>query len=69
MSALLDDTEVPSPQHYVYDTIEVVKTGRTAHRKSQFAGKTLIIYEIIPADPESIQFKKWVTEDLLYTID
>lgn len=57
------------PQTFVFETTEVKKTGRTARKKSAMTGKDLIMFEIIPADPEGIQFKKWVSEDQLFTID
>ena len=59
----------PAPQTYVFETTEVKKTGRTARKKSTMTGKDLIMFEIVPADPEGIQFKKWVSEDQLFTID
>lgn len=62
-------TPSTEPQTYVFETTEVKKTGRTARKKSAMTGKDLIMFEIVPADPEGIQFKKWVSEDQLFTID
>ncbi len=63
-------TENPlPPKTFVYETTEVVKTGRTARKKSQMTGKDQVMFEITPVDPESIQWKKWVPEDQLYIID
>lgn len=61
---------VAEPQiTFVFETTEVKKTGRTARRKSGMTGKDLIMFEITPIDPEGIQWKKWVPEDQLFTID
>lgn len=59
----------PPTVSYVFETTECVKTGRTARKKSNMTGLDLIMYEIAPKDPESIQWKKWVPEDQLYVID
>lgn len=60
----------PNPQHFVFETTEVKKTGRTARKRSTM-NKTveMVMFEITPADPESIAWKKWVQESELYIID
>lgn len=63
------DSSPQAPQTFVFETTEVKKTGRTARKRSGMTGKDLIMYEITPVDPEAIQWKKWVPEDQLFTID
>lgn len=59
-------------QTYIYDSVEVRKTGRTATKQKEAriskVTKTDILYEIEPLDTNMYQWKKWVKEDELYTI-
>ena len=58
-----------SDQTYIYDSTEVKFTGRVATRPSTISpGKFLEVREIVPVDPEVIQFKKWVKVEDLYTV-
>jgi hypothetical protein len=52
---------------YVHEGLEVKLTGRQA-RKELRSGKVSIVYEIAPADSESISFKKWVHMKELFEI-
>lgn len=56
---------------YVYDGVEVKKTGRTAERKiNAMSGAPAVhhtIYEIQPVDPD-LDWKKWVDPKLLYKV-
>jgi hypothetical protein len=69
LSARRITTTPPAKQTYVFETVEVQKTGRTARKKSAMTGKDQILFEVEPVDKESIQWKKWVPEDQLYIID
>jgi hypothetical protein len=55
---------------FIYDGVEVKYTGRVAKRPSTLsANKVLEVREIVPVDPESIQFKKWVKPEDLFVVD
>ena len=70
LSARRITSKEASPEKtFVFETVEVRKTGRTARKKSAMTGKDQILYEVEPIDKESIQWKKWVPEDQLYVID
>lgn len=63
-------------QYFVYDGLEVVKTGRIASRAQEVRGyngsrKVLeTVVEITPIVKDgSLQWKKWVREDELYVIN
>lgn len=51
---------------YVYEGVEVIKTGRTASRST--ARKRITLYEIKPYDNENGSWSKWVKYDELYEI-
>lgn len=55
---------------YVYDGVEVRKTGRTASKESPtLRGKrTVTLVEITPVGDDD-GWKKWVDEDSLYVVD
>jgi hypothetical protein len=53
---------------YVYDSVEVVKTSRTAS-KNLSSGKKDLLIEITPAASTTGTWKKWVREIDLYEID
>lgn len=61
---------------YIYDNIEVKKTGRIAQKKQKQkttrSNRTPIIedvvFEITPSDPENGHWKKWVKDTDLYII-
>lgn len=55
--------------NYVYENIEVRKTGRKAERKLGTSTKTQQVVEITPVSSYDGDWKKWVTPDILYTID
>lgn len=58
------------PTTYVYEGTEVVMTGRTAQKPSTLSAHImLIMYEIQPADKETITWKKWVKMDQLFIVD
>jgi len=52
---------------YVFENIEVVKTGRTATRKLP-SGKSDILIEVTPADQNLASWKKWVNPNTLFTV-
>jgi hypothetical protein len=56
---------------FVYDGVEVVKTGRTAAREMRAVGnrdpKKLILVEIKPVDTD-LDWKKWVDPNQLFII-
>ncbi len=62
-----------SDETYVYDGVEVKKTGRTAVRKIARAwpeGTTAgvhVLYEIQPVDKD-LDWKKWVDDKALYQV-
>lgn len=53
---------------FVYDDVEVRKTGREAH-KPVVGGKQITLCEITPNDPDTGTWKKWVNPSALFTID
>lgn len=53
---------------YVYDSVEVIKTSRTAS-KNLSSGKKDSLIEITPAASTTGTWKKWVREIDLYEID
>ncbi len=59
------------PTTWVFDGVEVVKTGREATREvgrtTLRSGRVLSLVEIKPLD-ESIEWKKWVSPDHLYVV-
>lgn len=63
-------------EYFVYDGIEVIKTGRIASKDQQVRGYngtrkvTEVVVEITPV-PRSgeLSWKRWVREDELYIID
>ncbi len=54
-------------QTYVYEQVEVKKTGRTASQKLR-SGKVDIIYEITPVDSMNGSWRKWVREDQMFQV-
>jgi hypothetical protein len=50
---------------YVYDNVEVKKTGRQAERALR-AGKEDVIFEITPVDQRDGTWRKWVRDADLY---
>ena len=52
---------------YVYDNIEVQKTGRTATKELK-SGKTDKLFEVTPINSMNGQWKKWVRDEELFTI-
>ena len=61
------------PETYVHNGIEVVTTGRTAHKKIEGRGRRVasridLLHEITPADAEQGSWKKWVRKEELYQI-
>jgi hypothetical protein len=61
-------TDAPSEQTYVFENIEVRKTGRTAKNKLR-SGKIDELVEITPVDTSVGGWKKWVREDILFEVD
>lgn len=54
-------------QTYVFENVEVKKTGRKAQNKLR-SGKTDELVEVTPTDSTVGSWKKWVREDLLFTV-
>lgn len=59
-----DDGVIPT---YVYENVEVRKTGRRAERKLK-SGKVDVVIEITPMDTIVGTWKKWVIEDTLFEV-
>lgn len=58
-----------SEKTYVYENVEVRKTGRTATRPSISKNNSEItLYEITPLHEYDGLWKKWVMENALFTI-
>lgn len=57
-----------SEERFVYDGIEVRKTGRTASKPS-IGGKRQTLVEIEPVYDYDGLWKKWVHENALFEID
>lgn len=53
---------------YVFDNVEVKKTGRNAQRKLK-SGKVDELFEITPVDEHVGQWKKWVHEVELFAVE
>lgn len=56
-----------TPQRYVYDNVEVIKTGRMA-KKPLRSGKVDELFEITPAETIDGAWKKWVREIELFEV-
>ena len=54
--------------NYVYENIEVKKTGRTASRTIGTSTKIQVVVEITPTDEDDGTWKKWVNPDQLFVI-
>lgn len=52
---------------YVYENVEVRKTGRKAERKLK-SGKNDTVVEITPVDSITGSWRKWVSEDILFEV-
>lgn len=52
---------------FVYENIEVRKTGRRAERPLK-SGKVDVVIEITPMDQVAGTWKKWVNEDALFRV-
>lgn len=52
---------------YVYEQVEVRKTGRKAERKLK-SGRVDSVIEITPTDSTYGTWKKWVTEETLFEV-
>lgn len=56
-------------ENFVYDGVQVTKTGRTAIKKHPTRGHIIdTLVEISPVDIEAFQWKKWVRENDLFKI-
>jgi len=58
---------IPLMKSYVYDNVEVSKTGRTAS-KTLASGKEDVLFEITPVHQTTGMWKKWVRESDLFLI-
>jgi hypothetical protein len=57
-----------STKTWVYDNVEVTKTGRIAQNKTR-SGKSLELVEITPVDQRMVgTWKKWVRDTDLYEV-
>ena len=54
-------------KRYVYDNVEVVKTGRTASKPLR-SGKVDELYEVTPIDTIIGSWKKWVRDAELFEV-
>jgi len=53
---------------FVYENVEVRKTGRTASRTLQ-SGKAEIVVEITPKNDKDGLWHKWVPERVLFVVE
>lgn len=56
-----------SEQTYVYDNVEVRRTGRVATNKLR-SGKLDEVVEVTPVDSTVGTWRKWVREDILFKV-
>jgi len=56
-----------SSKTYVYDNVEVIKTGKQA-RKTLASGKLDVLNEVTPKDADIGTWKKWVRDSDLYEV-
>jgi hypothetical protein len=57
-----------STKTWVYDNVEVTKTGRIAQNKTR-SGKSLELVEITPVDQRMVgTWKKWVRDSDLFEV-
>lgn len=64
------EKDIYSKVHFVYDGVEVKKTGRIAEKQVQLPGgrcRVLQLIEITPAEDED-GWKKWVAPEVLFEI-
>lgn len=54
-------------QTYVYENVEVRKTGRTAERPLK-SGKVDVLFEITPVDEIIGRWKRWVRDAELFEV-
>ena len=54
-------------QTYVFENVEVRKTGRKAEHKLR-SGKVDELVEVTPVDSITGSWKKWVREDILFEV-
>lgn len=57
----------PMRPSYVYDGVEIVKTGKMAERKLR-SGKVDQLIEVTPKEPTLGTWKKWVREAELFEV-
>jgi hypothetical protein len=55
------------PQRYVYDNVEVIKTGRMA-KKELRSGKVDELFEVTPVEAFDGTWKKWVRLSELFEV-
>lgn len=67
LTTLVADAQVEANTSFVFENVEVVKTGRKSQRKLT-SGKVDELVEIVPADPINGRAKKWVQQHQLYEI-
>ena len=52
---------------YVYNELEVKKTGRTAEKPA--GARNIVVFEITPVNEDDGNWKKWVMQAALFTIN
>lgn len=67
VEAVLTRARVAAEQTFVFENIEVKKTGRKAQNQLR-SGKVDELVEITPVDTTVGGWKKWVREDLLFKV-
>lgn len=71
MSSYMSDIKAAAmaaaEQTYVYDNVEVRKTGRKAQNKLR-SGKIDELVEVTPVDSVCGSWRKWVREDVLFEV-
>jgi hypothetical protein len=62
---------LPSAETYVYESVEVLSTGRVAHKTVKLTSRQYVdtLIEIQPVDKTGPNWKKWVNQADLYLIN
>lgn len=68
IETLVTNARVAAEQTYVFDNVEVRKTGRKATNTLR-SGKVEEVVEITPVDSTTGGWKKWIREDILFKVE
>lgn len=67
VDAVVTNARIAAAQTYVFEQVEVKKTGRTASQKLR-SGKVDTIYEITPVEQINGSWKKWVRDNQMFQV-